>query len=79
MCRVRVFDAFDATITIEMDYLPITIQCNGWMGGIWEQKNWAERQLLKRFSKLNWVIFFRESFINHMCLIAVISMNNVSN
>ena len=31
MC-VRVFDAFDATITIEMDYLAITIQCNGWMG-----------------------------------------------
>ena len=29
MC-VRVFDAFDATITIEMDYLAITIQ---WMDG----------------------------------------------
>ena len=37
-CQMRVclFDAFDATITIERVYLAITIQ---WMDGIWEWKN----------------------------------------
>ena len=48
------------------------------MDGIWEQKNWAECQLIIRFSKLNWVIFFIESFINHLYLKAVESMCHTS-